>query len=551
VIQSILLAALGFLSACLLFLFTAPAFWARAVRLTTQKLRQSLPISEAEIRASKDLIRAEYAVKVHQLTKSMEKARLAAHRQTIEINRRDATISRHTVDMSRVSLDLSEHQNAHAVLKQTINDRLPKLEAGIEDARQLLDARDSAIRSLEDAAQQQQQALEEAHGAYAQSQAEIERMRLALATAQGQDRRRVHDIGVETEYALRSELENLRATARAQADTIERLQARATAFSHSVDDGDGIADDAFDVGLVRARVAEQTAEIRQLRRDLEVAGGGVGGESGAESLALLQQIRALEGKNREQGDIVQQLRDEVDRLESAMTTDAMKPVVESKAYLKSRLEKMEAQSRTERESVGRLRAEMAAANERAARQAVYFRDELRRLGSRAVTPATLTGRGLAERSQNAAAAAVAAASAMAARAAAASGAADKSAAWVSPRAVVSAALAHAPAHPRHQHAAPESAGNGHSLGQNGSHPARDANGGPEPVANGTGEDLAGAPAGMEESSEPPVALAADGGVIISDVPAPVKTVTIDAVPVTGHGRSRLRDRLHYDEAEAT
>ena len=38
-IQSAMLVALGFLSACLLTLLLAPAFWARAVRLTTPPLQ--------------------------------------------------------------------------------------------------------------------------------------------------------------------------------------------------------------------------------------------------------------------------------------------------------------------------------------------------------------------------------------------------------------------------------------------------------------------------------------------------------------------------------
>ncbi len=410
-IQSTLLAALGFLTACLLFLFIAPAFWARAVRLTTQKLRHSLPISEAEVRASKDLIRAEYAVKVHQLGKTIEKSRLSAHRQTIEINRRDAVVTRQLADIERLSLDLSEHKNAHGVLKQTINDRLPKLENGIEDARRLLEARDSEIGALEDAAGQQAEALEQAQAAYAQQGAELERLRMAMATAQGQDRRRAQDLGVETEYALRSELDGLRATTRAQANTIERLQAGLAG---------GVSLASVEVALegddsqLRGRIAEQAAELRQLRREVEQSQEGA--QVDADGMSLLQHMRSLEAKTRDQADEIRRLRDDIERFEATVTPDAVKVVAESKAFLKSRLEKLEVQSRTEREVTGRLRAELASSNERAARQAVYFRDELRRLGTRSLTPVAATTRTAAERSQNAAAAASATAAAMAGRA---------------------------------------------------------------------------------------------------------------------------------------
>jgi hypothetical protein len=410
-IQSTLLAALGFLTACLLFLFVAPAFWARAVRLTTQKLRNSLPVSESEVRASQDLIRAQYAVKVHQLSKSIDQSRLAAHRQTIEINRRDANITKLRANIVQLSLDLAEHQNAHGVLKQTINDRLPKLEGGIEDARRLLESRDGEIRALGDDADRQQEALNEARQIHAQQANEIERLRLALATAQGQDRRRAMDLGGDTEFSLRSELDRLRITARSQATMINRLQSELGAgqFGSGMPDlavdrsdgaiadnreafaleGSGVSDDvsaAADADNLRSRVAEQAAEIRQLRRDLVQAQEA--SQVDSDQMVLLQQIRGLEAKTLNQSDEIRRLRDEVDRLTATVTPDTAKVVAESKSFLKSRLEKLETVSRSEREVAGRLRAELASANERAARQALYFRDELRRLGTRSLAPVT-------------------------------------------------------------------------------------------------------------------------------------------------------------------
>ena len=55
---------LGFLIASLLGLLIASAFWSRAVRLTTRRLKESMPVSEPEIRADRDKLRAEYAIKV-------------------------------------------------------------------------------------------------------------------------------------------------------------------------------------------------------------------------------------------------------------------------------------------------------------------------------------------------------------------------------------------------------------------------------------------------------------------------------------------------------
>ncbi|MBN9266626.1 MAG: hypothetical protein J0I75_19055, partial [Hyphomicrobium sp.] len=83
-IQSVMFVVLGFLAASLLWLLAAPGFWARAVRLTSERLRESMPLTEAEIRADKDRMRAEYALKIHHQQVELDKVKLAAARQLIE-----------------------------------------------------------------------------------------------------------------------------------------------------------------------------------------------------------------------------------------------------------------------------------------------------------------------------------------------------------------------------------------------------------------------------------------------------------------------------------
>ena len=92
-IQTAMLVALGFLAASLLGLLLASAFWSRAVRLTTIRIKQSMPVSESEIKADRDRLRAEYAIKVHKLETQLDQAKLERARHLIDINRRDASIS--------------------------------------------------------------------------------------------------------------------------------------------------------------------------------------------------------------------------------------------------------------------------------------------------------------------------------------------------------------------------------------------------------------------------------------------------------------------------
>ncbi len=90
--QSIMFVSLGFLAAVLFGFVIAPAFWARAVRLTSERMRASLPLSEREIKAEHNRLRAENAIRIHRLSAERDKAKMAEARQTIEINRRDASI---------------------------------------------------------------------------------------------------------------------------------------------------------------------------------------------------------------------------------------------------------------------------------------------------------------------------------------------------------------------------------------------------------------------------------------------------------------------------
>ncbi len=59
--------ALGFLVAGLLALVIAPAFWQRAIRLSTRRLEMLVPLSPREVIAERDLLRAELAVERRKL----------------------------------------------------------------------------------------------------------------------------------------------------------------------------------------------------------------------------------------------------------------------------------------------------------------------------------------------------------------------------------------------------------------------------------------------------------------------------------------------------
>jgi hypothetical protein len=341
-----MLIALGFLSAILLGLLIAPALRRRIVRLTTHRIKTTIPLSEMEIEADRDRIRAEYAIKMHKLEMLVEQVKLTGARQQIEINRRDARVNMLEADLEALRASYEEAQNARRVLEQTIADRLPRVEERLVEAKKVLNAREREIADLNTASEKQVQALADARLLNDEHRQEVERLNEMLGGSRG--RFGGGDAG------LRSEVRSLKAKTREQAQLIERLQGLAGRKGQSAipaEAGSTSPDPALsarnkelerEIADVRARNEDQTAEVARLKAAIEVF------EKNAEG-------------------------------------DMLGSVKESRLALKARVQALEAQTLQQTETVAKLRNELAAANERLARQAAHFTGELKRLGSGAAT----------------------------------------------------------------------------------------------------------------------------------------------------------------------
>lgn len=331
-IQSGMLIALGFLAAALFGLMFAPAFWRRAVRLTTRRIKDTMPLSELEIAADRDRIRAEYAIKMHKLETLVEQVRLAGARQHIEINRRDARINMLEADLERLQASYEEAQNARRVLEQTIADRLPRVESRLTEAKQVLHAREREVGELTRTAEKQVQALAAASALNAEQKAEIERLNEIVTSSASQT------AGGEAD----SEIEALRAKTREQAKLLARLQSQSMKQAGAVPGADSDEAAAVDseaerqLAALRAKTEDQHAEIARLKAAIAVYEKNADGE-------MLGSVR------------------------------------ESRLALKARVQSLEALSVQQTETVAKLRNELAAANERLARQAAHFTGELKRL----------------------------------------------------------------------------------------------------------------------------------------------------------------------------
>jgi hypothetical protein len=372
-IQSAMLVVLGFLGASLLGLLVASAFWSRAVRLTTARIKQSMPVSEPEIKADRDKLRAEYAIKVHKLETQLEQAKLARARQLIEINRRDASISTLETDLLQLKVDVEENHNARRVLEQTVADRLPRVEARLAEAKRLLFNRDREIAELTAGAKRHKLALEEASSINAQQSAEINRLATTVTTRGGRARQLTGDARHDGEVALQAEIEALRTKTRDQASLIDRLQRR-LGPSYTLAATGSFGSPADDMDRARQGVSEAEAALSAVR-------SGVGAPLEGEALRAAQEreARNLKGKIEDQAGEIARLRAALQVFEQR-DDGAEGGVKGSKIALRARLGSAQAQADQQSATIGQLRAELAATHERLARQAAHFMKEMRRVG---------------------------------------------------------------------------------------------------------------------------------------------------------------------------
>ncbi len=276
-IQSGMLIALGFLAAMLLALLIAPAFWRRAVRLTTVRIKETMPVTDTEIRADKDRIRAEFAIRVHKLESEIEHIRLAEARQKIDLNRRDAMINELQGQLEVAKSSHEELTNARHVLEQTVGDRIPRLESLVQETKKLLFNRDREISDLRSRLQAAEarskksgsnrapvlEAELEALKAQAQKQeALIADLRAAAADAGSQT-----DSGTPPEAAaLQQELGALKALSEDQATEIARLKASIAVFEKQATDTRATEDGA----LLRSKIDALESEVKRREETIAV-----------------------------------------------------------------------------------------------------------------------------------------------------------------------------------------------------------------------------------------------------------------------------------------
>lgn len=129
-IEFVLLFALGFLAAALVALIVAPIIQRRVVKLTERRIRASVPLSSAEIRAEKDMARAAFAA---------ENARLS-----VDLKHNRDLLTESVARGTRLSNELVAIRAEKLDAEKRIEDQ----DADIRDLHSQINERDARITTL-------------------------------------------------------------------------------------------------------------------------------------------------------------------------------------------------------------------------------------------------------------------------------------------------------------------------------------------------------------------------------------------------------------------
>lgn len=136
-IESAMYIGIGLLTGCLIAVAVVPLVHERAVRLTVRRLEAALPQSVTEIRADKDLLRAEFAMSTRRMEISIEQLRNKAAGQLIELGKRADVINRLKAQRDGLKVELICATAEAAALKKQLAE--PRRSAGSKsDVRTLL-----------------------------------------------------------------------------------------------------------------------------------------------------------------------------------------------------------------------------------------------------------------------------------------------------------------------------------------------------------------------------------------------------------------------------
>jgi chromosome segregation ATPase len=145
-IASMMYFALGALAMGLVMLLLMPAVWRRAVRLTKKRIEAATPITQAEFRADKDQLRAEFALSTRRLEMNVEQLRKRLADQLNDVSRKRTDLTGLKSERDEQLTVVRELEEREAILRSRVLD----LERQGTDLAQRLKLRDRELAAKDD-----------------------------------------------------------------------------------------------------------------------------------------------------------------------------------------------------------------------------------------------------------------------------------------------------------------------------------------------------------------------------------------------------------------
>ncbi len=153
--ESLMYLAIGFLAAVLIvgafsLLMVIPLVHRRAVRLTARRLESAMPQSMVQIKANKDLLRAEFAISTRRLEKKIEKLETRNASQLVEVSKKGDAIKHLGVEVHALRDQLratKEELDVKATAAREAERALSEKEPQLANLRSALDERSALVDS--------------------------------------------------------------------------------------------------------------------------------------------------------------------------------------------------------------------------------------------------------------------------------------------------------------------------------------------------------------------------------------------------------------------
>lgn len=154
-IELILFVALGFLVAALIGMVVAPAIYRRVVKLTERRMRSTVPLNAAEIKAAKDMERAAFAAENARISVELRNEREQLTEQRAGNSRLSETVIKMRSQNVELKNDLDGLKQESGSLRSNLRieeNKLEKTQESLKTAQKSNDEKETQILSMLDKA---------------------------------------------------------------------------------------------------------------------------------------------------------------------------------------------------------------------------------------------------------------------------------------------------------------------------------------------------------------------------------------------------------------